>query len=491
MIQKSRHCQQWQHVISHHCTMLILILTPALVACGAIPDHTAAILSTPTPGMPTVPPPEPALSDDLGHTRSQPTDALMSTTPTPTLESMLPTPDDADSTPAALLTPEPTRPQPVLDEEGAGSEILFLRQHNLIAYNLNTTAERVIAHDVREFTATTDGRLLAITRPTGPTTQVWLVARNGDELRQVTNNDRHVGHLSWAPDGQTLVYATSTVNTQRPTDWISWVAWCSNSDIRLLDIASGTETILEPGCDPSFARDGQRIAFASPPMNVRLNNGEPGVANSIRLINRRGQNAWNFATATGSDDGSGRLVYAPVWSPDSNYVAYQRFMGYQALVDINYTEMGRSFEGRGQLVGVGAGWLLPSQFAPDGSMLVTVEHNFSDARGFGGYESWRAQVVRLGEPGEVILPEGPRKTIAAMIDRLPRATGAAWAPDSERLVVALPVGWQADLPSDEPVFEHTDSGDLWLWTPGTAPATRIVQTVDFASPLLWLAAPGE
>lgn len=490
MLQKLRNHQQLQRVIRYRCTLLVLILTPALVACGTIPDDTAATIPTSTTIAPTVPPPEPTISDDLGQTRSIPTDAPVVATPTPVVDPLMPT-ADATSTPATLPTPETAPPQPVPDAEGIGSEILFLRQHNLIAYNLDTTSERVIARDVREFTATPDGRLLALTRTTGPITQAWLVARNGDELQQVTTHDRNVGHLSWAPDGQSLVYATSTVNTQRPTDWISWVAWCSNSDIRLLDIASGTETILEPGCDPSFAPDAQRIAFATPPMNVQLNNGEPGVANSIRLINRQGQNAWNFATATGSDDGSGRLVYAPVWSPDSNYVAYQRFMGYQALVDINYTEMGRSFEGRGELVSTGAGWLLPPQFAPDGSMLATVEHNFSDARGFGGYESWRAQVVRLGEPDEVSLPEGSRTTIAAMVDRLPRATGAAWAPDSERLVVALPAGWQANISTDEPVFEHTDSGDLWLWTPGTAPDTRIVQTVDFASPLLWLPATGE
>ncbi len=488
MLQKSRNCQQWQRIVHYRCTLMVCMLTPTLVACTIIPDDTAATIPTPTPIIiPTVPPPKPTISDDPGQTRSIPT---VNTTSTSDIDPIMPS-ADAASIPAVLPTLEPESSQSLPNTAGTGNEILFLRQHNLIAYNLDTTSERVIARDVQEFTATPDGRLLAFTRITGPTTQVSVVARNGDELRQVTNNDRNVGHLSLAPDGQTLVYATSTVKTQRLTDWISWVAWCSNSDIRLLDIVSGNETIFEPGCDPSFAPDGQRIAFATPPGNIHLNNGEPGVANSIRLINRKGQNAWNFATATGSNDGSGRLVYAPVWSPDGNYVAYQRFLGYQALIDINYTEMGRSFEGRGELVSTGAGWLLPPQFAPDGTMLATVEHNFSDARGFSGYEAWRAQVVRLGEPDKVILPEGARPTIAAMVDRLPRVTGAAWSPDSKRLVVALPAGWQADISTDEPVFEHTDSGDLWLWTPGTAPDTRIVQTVDFASPLLWLPATAE
>jgi enoyl-CoA hydratase/carnithine racemase len=40
-------------------------------------------------------------------------------------------------------------------------------------------------------------------------------------------------------------------------------------------------------------------------------------------------------------------------------IAYHRFVGYRALVDINLTEIGGSFEGKGQPLNDGAGWLLP------------------------------------------------------------------------------------------------------------------------------------
>ncbi len=91
------------------------------------------------------------------------------------------------------------------------------------------------------------------------------------------------------------------------------------------------------------------------------------VGNSIRLINRQGQNGWDFAKAASVDapePNAGRLVYAPAFSPDGAQVVYQRFLGYQVLVDINLSQIAGSFDGGGQVLADGAGWLLPARFAP-------------------------------------------------------------------------------------------------------------------------------
>ncbi len=50
----------------------------------------------------------------------------------------------------------------------------------------------------------------------------------------------------------------------------------------------------------------------------------------------------------------------------------------------------------------------------------------------------------------------------------------------------LPPGWRPDLPIDEPLGLDEQSGELWLWTPGQPPAQKLVDGVDFASPLAWL-----
>lgn len=391
----------------------------------------------------------------------------------------------ARAVPAATAYPEP-------DTAPIGSEILFLRDGVLVAYDLATQEERQLVSDVSEFAATPDGRMLAVVRGSeSRASEIWLLDRDGSGLRQSTSNQRSEGRLSWAPDGMTLAYASAETRPPQLPDWVAWARWCATSQVRLLDIASGRETTLEAGCDPAFSRDGLRIAFATPPQEVAPASEGAGVntgTNTIRLVNRQGENGWNFASAGEGDDDSGLLVYAPAWSPDSKNLAYHRFIGYRALVDLNYTEMGGSFKGDGALMAGGAGWLLAPRFAPDGQSILVIEHNYSDARGWGGYMRWSAQVLQPGQPGEVMLPSGPRTTSASNVAALPYVTGAAWSPDSAELVVALPPGWQDTSTPEEPVFERAVPGEVWRWVPGEAPHERLIQNVDFASPLLWLPA---
>lgn len=412
----------------------------------------------------------------------------------------------ASATPAAQREPRsfPTPATSSADNpEQTGTatdgDILFLREATLTAYNVSTRQEQEIATEVHDFTATPDGEQLALVRTTGGTPEVWIASRDGTDLRQLTSNTRIEWSLSLSRDGATLVYASADAaaapqeRLMQP-DWETWAAWCGASDIRVLDVTSGVETALEAGCQPALSRDGLRIAFATPPSimedtvstTTRLTN------NALRLVNRQGENGWDFTTSSSAQDGatdevgSGKLVYAPVFSPDSKQLAYQRFLGYQALVDINLTEMGNSFEGGNSLLGVGAGWMQPAHFAPNSERVVIIEHNYSDARNYSGYDVWRLQLLDLTKQGEVILPTGTYQTRSTIVDELPRATGAAWAPDSSHLAVALPAGWSADISIEEPVFSSATPGDLWLWGSGDAPAQRLVEGVDFASPLLWL-----
>jgi hypothetical protein len=215
----------------------------------------------------------------------------------------------------------------------------------------------------------------------------------------------------------------------------------------------------------------------------------PTAVNSIRLVNRLGQNGWDFAKAAGVDapaPHTGRVLYAPAWSPDGAQIAYHRFLGYQALVDINLSEIAGSFKGNGQVFGEGAGWLLPARFAPDGKTLAISDNHFSDPRGFGGYDNWYVSVIRLEGTREIAMPSGTVGALGQQIDRLPRGQFAVWAPDGSHLAVELPPGWRPDLPNDEPIDAGERPGELWLWTPGQDPSQKLVDGIDFASPLAWL-----
>jgi hypothetical protein len=211
------------------------------------------------------------------------------------------------------------------------------------------------------------------------------------------------------------------------------------------------------------------------------------VGNTIRIVNRLGQNGWSFATAGDpTQPSSGRLVYAPQFDPDGARLAYQRFIGYRALTDIVVSELGGSFEGKGQPMAMGAGWMLAPRFAPNGAQVALSEYNESDARGFTGYDVWRVILLRLEGSRSVVTPDGPTPMIGTQTDVLTRAQQLAWSPDGNELVVQLPTGWRADIGTGQPAFPAETAGELWLWTPGQAPSERLVANVDYASPMLWL-----
>lgn len=457
---------------------LLLAVVLALAACAQRPATVAP--TTPASPIPAAVSPTSAPAP----TSAPPAAAPSAPVPGPTSAP----PATATSAPTSAPTVAPSQtPAPALAEE-----ILFLRGGDLVALAVDTGGERVLATEVRDFAATSDGRLLALVRGADLAAELWALRRATGELWQLTSNDRVESGPSWAPDGQSLVYtAAPTVPTAPPT-WESWSRWCSEAEVRILDLGPAAAPALErplgAGCDPAFGPDGRRIVFAAAPTGSPEALSFPGAQNTIRMVNRQGENGWDVAQADGSTPEQGQLVYGPAWAPDGGQIAYQRFLGYQALVDINLTEVGSSFQRNGAPVGLGAGWMLPPLYAPDGRRLAVVEHNFSDARGFEGYDIWRLTVLQLGEMEEVVLPSATLQLGAVEVARLPRATTAAWAPDGAALVVLLPTGWRPGLSDQEPLFPAPGPGELWLWRPGGDPEARLAGSVDSGSPVLWLPA---
>jgi hypothetical protein len=269
-------------------------------------------------------------------------------------------------------------------------------------------------------------------------------------------------------------------------EWIAWSHWCAAAEIRSLDLRSAIETVLAAGCDPALSPDGKRIAYVAPPTTITpgADSAGPLVGNSIRLINRFGKNGWNFAkTQAQGPTGDGLVVYSPAWSPDGQHVIYHRYLGMQVEVDINLTEMGGSFEGKGQSLADGAGWLLPARFSPDSQIVAVIEHDSGNARGLIGYGAWNVQLVRLAGTREILLPEGARTVIGQAINSLPGGQHVAWSPNGSLLAVQLPMGWQ---PGSDPESWGQATGEIWRWVPGKAPNERLVVNVDFGSNVAWL-----
>ncbi len=443
-------------------------------------------------------------TDDMASISSASLPSLsMTATPSPELPSLFepttPTSAPVDqveqkatSVPVPRQQPTPAASTPPPNRNTASlprGELLFLKDSTLIAYDVRSQTQREIASGVSEFAVTPNGERIAMVGTIQNRDDIWVVERDGSNLRRLTNSTRAEAHLSWAPEGARLVYASSQTRPTYPLDWNAWAAWCSTSQVRMLDLVSGKERVFEAGCDPAFSNDGMRIAFATPPQET-----EPvsdfsarNKKNTIRLINHKGEHGWSFAVA-GSQPQDGKLVYAPAWSPDDKNIAYNRFIGYQALVDINYIEVAGSFAGRGDLAAHGAGWVRPPRYSPNGDFLAVVSHDKGNARGVMGYEMWNVEVIDVTKEGSIYLPEGERKTVAAQVDSIARATSAAWSPNGDGLALLLPPNWQPNVPRAQPRFEDEQPGEIWYWQPGTPPTTRMIRGVDYASHLEWLPA---
>jgi hypothetical protein len=352
-----------------------------------------------------------------------------------------------------------------------------------------------LAEGVTGFAATPDGRRLALARGAGAAGEIWVLERSSGELWQLTDNDLAEGTLSWAPDGLSLAYSSAPTAAPTAPDWLSWGEWCTAAEARVLDLPAAPgagpaveERTLGAGCEPAFGPDGRRIVFTGAPARA----GDvptTRVDNTLVMVNRQGANGWNVAIADGvGPDQGGLLVYGPAWSPDAEEVGYQRFLGYQALVDINLTETSSSSERSGAPVGLGAGWMLAPRYSPDGRLLAVTEYNFSDARGFTGYDTWSTAILRLGESTQMALPSGEVTMEAVEIGGVRRASAAAWSPDGAALVLALPAGWQPEALPNEELFPGAGPAELWRWPLGEAPQAKLADGVDFGSPLLWLPA---
>ncbi len=409
-----------------------LVAALVLTACGTLPSgqFATAAANPPTTAQPTQAPAPtiaqvtkaPALTIAPQPTAAgKPTQAAAPTAlPEPTQASQPTAPPTHAPAPSAASTSTAT-------STAAGGELLFLRQGTLVALDPAKHKQRPIADSVLDFAATPNGKMIALVRDVERVFELWVVQRDGSGLRQITSNgnDRIEGTPVWSPDGAALAYAAADSSDAYARTWLEWSAWCGVSEVHVFDIGAGADRSFGPGCDPAFSPDGKRIAYATRPSTRQEGANSRNATNTIRLINRQGQNGWNFAAADGSVDPAspkrGMLVYAPA-------------------------------------------------FSPDGKQLRS------------------ATLLQLSGTHDIALPTGELTAVGQVVGQLPRAQAAAWSPDGATLAVLLPPGWKPGLPFDQPVNADEKPGEIWSWKPGGDPVEKLAENVDFASPVLWLPA---
>ncbi len=108
-----------------------------------------------------------------------------------------------------------------------------------------------------------DGKQLVFTGYDGGLSDLFVVNRDGSDLRRLTSDKYGDLHPVWSPDGKTIAFATD----RGPQTDFKTLAF-SNFRIALYDLATGTVRVLDhmdqgKNVSPQWAPDGHSIAFVS------------------------------------------------------------------------------------------------------------------------------------------------------------------------------------------------------------------------------------
>jgi Tol biopolymer transport system component len=144
--------------------------------------------------------------------------------------------------------------------------------------------------------------MIAFTRVVDSRGDLWLMAADGSDQRQITEGEANDWAPAWTPDGSALVFSSDRNETDDRSNDL-WIVTLDGSDPQLL--------FGEPNKDEAsavVALDGARVAFASD---------REGDARSIYIFDR-------FENTTTRLTFSGRTDDEPAWTTDGNTVVFAR-----------------------------------------------------------------------------------------------------------------------------------------------------------------------
>ncbi|MFN0182043.1 MAG: amidohydrolase family protein [Gemmatimonadales bacterium] len=180
-----------------------------------------------------------------------------------------------------------------------------------------------------------DGTRIAFMSDRDGIENVWTMAPNGTDLRQISKErERQVSNPTWTPDGRYLVARKHFRNTRSLGAGEMWLFHAAGGGgLKLTDRRNWEQNATEP----AFSPDGRYLYFSedvSPGGGFDYNRNPHGVIYVIQRLDRESGERTTFVSGPG-----GSLAPAP--SPDGKSLAFVRRVGPKSVLFVQDLESGR------------------------------------------------------------------------------------------------------------------------------------------------------
>lgn len=149
-----------------------------------------------------------------------------------------------------------------------------------------------------------DGKQIAFTGHLGSqNVSAFIINIDGTHRFELPNSSElYTNVFSWSPDSSRIVYTEKTAN--------------GDYELYLMERDGSNRSKLAVGSQPDWSPDGSQIAFAASKWTLSESN-VPQLHSAITVIEPDGSGLKELFVSK-----SDQFVYAPVWSPKGNYLAF-------------------------------------------------------------------------------------------------------------------------------------------------------------------------
>jgi dipeptidyl aminopeptidase/acylaminoacyl peptidase len=207
-----------------------------------------------------------------------------------------------------------------------GRRLLVASDDEVIVVNADGTGRVVIAGSTDAPGVlpawSPDGSRVAVPERHQGDTQIFAVDADGSHRHQISSQVLFASSPAWSPDGTQIAFGAAAL----PDGTISglYVVGADGSGIRRI-AAAPDGWAADPWGPPSWSPDGRRLAFDT------MQNPTDGVNAGHFQLYTVGAEGTGLAPLAGPDV----LGFLPQWAPDGKHIAFARWLGQTARVDLD------------------------------------------------------------------------------------------------------------------------------------------------------------